>query len=243
MSAGHLPAAVDGYERLLDSSRCQGAPTWLGWARDQGIAGLIAQATQATKLDPQWTATAIAAFDVGLDLGAYGVLHDHGVTDARAQAEAFVAAVRGVALTLPLCLDWELNAAELPDDELVLSARVWCELVEDALGRPVMIYTGPFFVDSMRLSPAGLADREVLFATRDTWISDYGPRASKMQTPETWTPRAPRAAKRPPKVWQAGPAGAYLPGGVPVDMNWTRGLSELLAPMARPASPAAQRPS
>jgi len=223
---------------------------------DAGCDFVIIRATQGLHdIDKEAERTAAACIAELLPFTFYGVLCPYPVPQAEAQARHFLELSKGYPLAIPPALDFELSKGRTAV-ELFEAGRIWCETVEAELGKPTMVYTSPAFVEQLdKLDGVdGPHPELVRLAERRLWLAHYtGDFARGPRTPVPWSGA--------PWVWQGSgnhytklPSGervlcspnySTLPGGsVEVDVNLFAGdLSELLAPMARPASPAAQRPS
>lgn len=225
-----FPAPRPGWLLGIDTSVAQGRLDAAAIVA-AGVDFAIHKATDGVHgIDPQWAMSAEASATAGLPFGAYGVLEPG--SDPVAQAANYLRNVRTFAPPLAPVLDFEVAHGQTGAQAL-RAAVVWCREVEQALGRAPLVYTGPSFIETLErfASKAGEADVAIL-ATYPLWIADYRHRAEP-ETPPPWSSWT---------IWQAGPAGATLPGGHgAVDVNWCRlCLPELLAlgtTTPAPASP------
>lgn len=218
----------------VDTSVAQGPPTYVPALRDAGCSFLIARATQGLHdVDDQFTATVRACSAASLPIGAYGVLCAYPREQAEAQARHFLDAVRGVPLDLAPVLDFELSGPKVSAAGLLAAARAWCEVVEDELGRGVVVYTGPSFISGLRklAGPAGAADLAAL-ATRPLFVAHYTQNHARLPSvPGPWEDWG---------LWQASGDrktcrnAAQLPGGTAdIDVDFFRGSVEELRALGR----------
>lgn len=110
---------------------------------------------------------------VGMLRGAYHFLHpDQNPFD---QAHHFLQTVGSMAsYDLPPVLDWEVSGGR--DSRAQQACAVaWLNVVENACGVRPIIYTGPSFMDDLKVSEG--------FAKYPLWISNYDVSAPKLPAP------------------------------------------------------------
>ena len=225
----NVPPAPVSTERVrgLDVARYQGK---VNWPAIYGIGGRFAfcKSTEGTSwVDPRFgeNVDGVAdARDAGLLSGSYHYfLPQH---DARAQA-AHYHKVAGGRVDLPPVMDWETLGGVSPRIA-ALRARDFVLETERLWGMRAIIYTYPFFWQS--LLDAGALDAELLafFAERDLWIAHY----------MTTRPRVPRPWQRW-TFWQFdGDGGLVMPNGVDADFNvFNGGEADLRAWLASYRTP------
>lgn len=222
-----LPAQRAGYLLGVDTSASQDHVDVAALAA-AGVGFLFARATDGEhSVDPWWATTAGSCRAEELPFGAYGVLEPYGTARAEAQARHFVDTMKEAGTTLPPALDFEL-AHNLTGLAALEAAAIWCETVEAALGRQVIVYTGPAFIETLEryAGPAGAAIVAKLGA-RPLWMAWYAPEA-KIHAPPPWIDWT---------IWQAtGDGAAHMPNGVPIDVDWFRGTAEDLLALGAPAT-------
>lgn len=226
-----LPARIDGRIWGVDTSACQGSPTYLAALRAAGCAFHFARAHTGNSVDTVWAATAAEAERLGVPFGAYGVVRNRGPVDAERQARAFLDAVRGTRRELPDVLDWELPVAPRTMSRAeavanIKAARVWRDVVSEATGRAVLVYCGMGFVDAVELIAGedGAEDLAALAADSPCFAAHYTQSALRL-------PTVPRAWRKTGWVlWQGSGDRAVcrnacqIPGrGCDVDIDWFRG--------------------
>lgn len=188
---GTFPIPPPGYILGVDTSAAQGlldVPS----LQAAGASFLFAKATDGEhSVDPQWPSTALACAHHRMPFGAYGVLEPYGPSRAALQALHFIERVQGAGATLPPVCDFEL-AHGLSGLAALEAAVVWCDVVEQALGRAVMVYTGPAFVETLERY-AGRAGSEAVRALgeRPLFLAHYtGDWSRAPRVPPPWTSRA-----------------------------------------------------
>lgn len=217
-----LPKPPDGWLLLVDTSAAQGVLDCSVFVK-AGVAGIWHKATEGLyDVDKQWKASAASSLAHQLPFGAYGVLEPYGSAKAEAQASHFCDIIKDTGWTLSPWLDFELAHGQTGLDALT-SASIWCDAVEQRLGRGVCVYTGPsFFVTLTRY--AGHAADAVLakLVTRPLVVAHYngGPPKSPM-VPAPWTDWT---------IWQAsGDHAAKIPGTTKdIDVDFFRGTIDCL---------------
>ena len=232
-----LPSPPPGWLLGLDTSAAQGhlnVPAIVA----AGVSALWARATDGLHdVDAVWRtgSTQRGCQDAGLPLGVYGVLEPYALSQVTAQAAHFCDASAGVDLALPPWLDFELAHNESGLAALT-SAADWCDAVEQRLGRGVMVYTGPAFIETLERYAGHAADAVLArLAARPLVVAHYTGSVDRPPiVPPPWSEWA---------VWQAsGDHAATMPGTrVPVDVDYFRGsLDDLLALGAPSSGSAAQ---
>lgn len=196
--------------------------------------------------DPTFQRNATECVRLGIPFGVYGVHKALG--DGAAEARHLLDVAGGYPAQLGFWCDWELSAGAGPL-QLFAAVGTWCDAVE-AAGELAGIYTGPSFVEVLDKLDGFPGPHPLLraLAPRPLWLAHYtGSFDRPPRTPAPWMAW---------RLWQASgnhfvagklcsPNYSTIPGtSTEIDANLFEGsLSELLAPMARPASPAAQRPA
>lgn len=215
-----LPTPPPGFLVGIDTSRAQGAIAVSALA---AVDFCIAKATDGLRdIERTWVQHAAAVLAAGKVLGAYGVLEPYASTEAEAQATHFANVVAATPGECLVALDFELGKGR-PASDLLRAARIWLDTVEARLNRRALIYTAPAFWNTLvRMAGDGSrADVEAI-AERPLWLADYldghhviDPMASRPPVPAEWPGGE--------SIWQVGPFGATLPGGVAVDVNYFEG--------------------
>lgn len=160
----------------IDVSSAQ-RPGSIDWARvrSEGISWAYVKASEGTTtVDASLAPHVDGAHAAGLLVGAYHYFHP--MTDSIEQsADRFVALVDPLTLELPPVIDVETmcggagcraHPVAATPEQLVDAVRRWCDRVEDGLGRPVMLYTGPGFLGA-------LGARARSFVSMPLWCADY----------------------------------------------------------------------
>lgn len=148
-----------------------------GWqkAKDAGLLGMIAKATQGTHYaDPNFADMMQDAAAVGLYTGAY---HFNTGEDPLQQADWFLHTINpnnaaaGFENIL-VALDYEKN----PRSDMSISDAVrFLHRIEDELGRKAVIYSG----DKLKETIGGLGkDDQLYVCSHKLWLAQYGPRAT-----------------------------------------------------------------
>lgn len=114
--------------------------------KEDGIDFVYFKATEGnTYLDP----TAIPRYNDakanGLLVGFYHFARFANMQDAVAEADFFISKVGGLAVDLPFVLDLESDDNGLSVAELSAEAIAFCDRVASKTGKPVLIYTFPYF--------------------------------------------------------------------------------------------------
>lgn len=165
-----------------------------------GAEFVIARATIGLHdVDKLWAANALACSDAGIAWSAYGVLMPYGPAQVKAQAQRFIDTVKGSGITFAPSLDFELAHGQSGRDALV-SAALWLDTVEAALGCQCIVYTGSSFIDTLAKfagakveeagTPRGDAADEAFAALgrRPLWVAAYTQDHHKLpRIPEPWT--------------------------------------------------------
>lgn len=212
-----LPTPPSGWLLLVDTSASQGV---LDCAKlvQGGVSGVWHRATDGRHdVDKQWTASVASSVANNLPFGAYGVLEPYGAAAAADQANHFCDTIDGTGWTLPPWLDFEL-AHGLSGLDALTAAANWCDVVEQRIGRGVVVYTGPSFVETLEKYAGHAADAVLArLATRPLALAEYNggpPKTPHVPAPWTdWT------------FWQAsGDKAATIPGTTTdIDVDYFRG--------------------
>lgn len=219
-----LPTPPSGWLLLVDTSAAQSTLDCSVFVQ-AGVSGIWHRATDGLHdIDKQWSASVASSLANSLPFGAYGVLEPYGTNSAKAQADHFCDVLSGSGWTLPPWLDFEL-AHGISGLSALSSAAIWCDEVEQRLGRGVMIYTGPSFVETLEKYAGSAADGVLAeLAKRPLSVAHYNggpPKSPSVPTPwSDWT------------IWQAsGDHAATIPGTTrDIDVDYFRGtLDALLA--------------
>jgi|HubBroStandDraft_3_1064219.scaffolds.fasta_scaffold00080_21 GH25 family lysozyme M1 (1,4-beta-N-acetylmuramidase) len=197
-----------------------------------GCSFVYAKATDGiNSTDKCWhdNAVVLTGFE-DMPWGAYGVLEPYGIDKAEEQAQHFLTETLKFKQTLPPWLDLEL-AQGLKASDVVSSAIKWRDCVQQAIGRSVMVYASPAFVE--QLSLLGGAPTHALLAQ----LAAGSPLAVAHYTGDfKWLPKVPDFWDDY-VIWQTSggrkqsPNYATLPGtDIDVDVDLFRGTpSDLLA--------------
>jgi lysozyme len=143
------PSTVPG----IDVSFYQGAVDW-GSVYGAGYRFAIARISDGLvhvdeRFEGNWTAMQSA----GVLRGAYQYFEPS--EDARAQADLVVEKVGQLGpLDLPVALDAEISGA-IDEDELVASYATWLDAVEAGTGKRPLLYTAPYFWNTLNDSTLG----------------------------------------------------------------------------------------
>jgi len=158
----------------------------------------------ATYRDPYRAENAYGASHAGLKFGYYHFCSINKLTvieDASQEAAAFIAAMKGLPVaTLPAVLDIETDELNLPPDQVALWAETFLTAVKLA-GYPVMIYSGPYFLNEHLPIDHKLGEVKL-------WLAEYS--ASLSMIPHGWTHA---------DVWQFTSKGKVNGISTMVDMN------------------------
>lgn len=155
---------TDVYTNGIDVSHYNGVVDWKKVA-DSGIAFAYVKATEGTQTkDPQFSANYAGVKDNGLLRGAYHFFHPS--LDAKAQSANFLQLVSILgAGDLPPALDVEI-AENQNASTIAKGVQQWLDLVETALGRTPIIYTGASFWNA-NVGKTGN------FAKYPLWVAHY----------------------------------------------------------------------
>lgn len=143
-----------------------GTESGIDWTKvkNSGISFVFVKATEGTVYtDPTFDDSWVSAKSVGIPRGAYHFFRAN--VDPASQADLFIQAVQAMDDygELPPVLDLETHDGQ-SRDVIVARAKVWLDLVEEALGRKPIIYSGQFFIQDY-FSVAGGGPPE--------WAQDY----------------------------------------------------------------------
>lgn len=140
-------------------------------------------------------------------------------SDPKEQAQRFAAVVNGRG-ELPPVLDFEVCRPGEKASKAVERAEICMDEIEQRVGRRVIVYTYPSFMQ--RLHDLG-ADVSRL-AERPLWIAHYGRSLKTPKVPKAWSTW---------HIWQWYGGGLVkLANGLDVDVNWWRGTEAELAAFA-----------
>jgi len=218
-----LPTPPADWLLLVDTSAAQGRLDCSVFVK-AGVSGIWHKATEGLHdVDTQWKASAASSLANKLPFGAYGVLEPYGSTKAQAQANHFCDTIENTGWTLAPWLDFELAHGVSGLDALT-AAAIWCDAVEQRLGRGVCVYTGPSFIQTLEKYAGHTADAVLAkLGARPLVVAHYngGPPKSPMVPPpwKDWT------------IWQAsGDHAAKIPGTTKdIDVDFFRGtIDDLL---------------
>jgi lysozyme len=171
---------------VIDVSHVNESPLW-SQVHAAGIAGVIHKATQGTgSVDPAFASARTAAPAAGLLWGAY---HFGTGDDAKAQAQFFLDTVQPDAQTL-CAIDFESSGTPMSLAQLL----AWVETVQNATGRPPVVYGGL----SLLFPEIGTAAYPALAAC-PLWVAQYTPAS------------APSGI--PPQVWKQWTLWRYTDNG------------------------------
>lgn len=159
----------------IDVSRWQ-KPLYWASEKSQGIAFMFAKVSEGMGADPGFVGHVKGARDQGILTGGYHFFHP--LRDPKAQAQWFVESAAKIGrfkLDLPLAMDWETTdgAPAQSDRE---SGLAFLLEVERLTSRVPMIYTGPYFAQSLALDQR--------FTKYPLWVAHYG--VSAPLIPDPW---------------------------------------------------------
>jgi lysozyme len=144
-------------------------------AKAAGVLGVISKATQGSGYrDPTYNERKAAALDAGMLWGAY---HFGTAADVDAQVSNFLGKVHPDANTL-CALDFEKNEATPTNSLTVAKARQFVQKLDQALGRPIVIYGGRFMKDLLG------GQNDAVLGQHRLWYAQYG---DAPQIPPTWS--------------------------------------------------------
>lgn len=205
----------------IDISHHQPQPRWDEVVAD-GVRFCVCRATYGTKVDKTFAKYFTGAKAAGIIPGAYHFLRFNNQT-AHVQADAFLSEVRGVTIGSPLLIALDLegndeNGDQRVDansaDEYMQLVRDWLGIVETALDRECIIYTGPSFWTA-QVGGANLLPRPL-------WIAHYTNKPAP-KVPAPWTDWS---------FWQFTGSGEVKGIDAQVDVNWFQGDEERLKHLA-----------
>jgi lysozyme len=181
-------------------------------------------------VDPTFARNASECVRLALPFGVYGVLEPYGSARAAAQADHLLGVAKGSGATLPPWMDFEL-ARGLTALQALMSAVMWRDDVQKAIGFSPIVYAGPAFIAQLeRLGGAPAFTEAQELALSPLAVAHYTT-ATRPLIPAPWTDWT---------IWQRqGNGGAQLPGlSVDVDVDWYRGSVDELVALGRPADDA-----
>jgi lysozyme len=161
----------------VDCSNVNGHLDLAALTREHSLSFVFFKATEGRGFrDPLFPAAWAVIGDLGLVRGSYHFAHP--MTDAAAQADAFLSYVRGAGLldTDLLALDLEVNDNR-PAPMVAAWAQEWCSRVHAESGRKPVVYT---FLDFARQGNcAGLGSYPL-------WIADPSSTPGRPRVPAPW---------------------------------------------------------
>lgn len=157
---------VSHYDGLIDFSAVRGA----------GFVFCQAKCTEGTAyVDGRYKANKSNAKAAGLFFGAYHFFRP--ASDPNKQAEHFLKNADLKPGDMQPMFDWEIIQDPRHDWE---KAELFLKRVEREIGKKMIIYGGPYFLDQMKL-PAWFADHPL-------WVAHYGTKAPLVPAPwKTWS--------------------------------------------------------
>lgn len=193
----------------IDVSHYQGSVNWAA-VKNAGIGFAFAKATDGnTYADPQFQTNWADMKAAGLLRGAYHFYESN--DDPVSQANNFIKAVGSLAVgDLPPVIDIEAYKGDFGGVPLAANVQTWLNIVEQALGRTPMIYTGPSFWNQYMNSS---------FSRYALWVAQYGVAQPKL--PNGWNKWT---------FWQNSESGtvAGVSGSVDTDI-FAGSMADLLA--------------
>ncbi len=173
----------------VDVSNYQDVIDWVQ-AFKAGYEFAFIKASEGYSPDKTSSAHKAGAKAAGLIIGSYHYFHAE--KDPILQAQTLLAAsVRGPG-DLPYVMDWEVTGGTLPGEDISCALKFLNE-IESKTGIVPIIYTGPYFFES-------LGAQTQAFKKYPLWIAHYGVPCPDVPAPwDTWT------------FWQNG-SSLQLPG-------------------------------
>ncbi len=150
--------------RLIDISHHDTVSDWS--AVKKNVDGVYIKATESTNfVDPQLAAYASAAIGADIPVGFYHYFQPTADTaNARAQAQAFYAAVKGYAYRLVPVLDVE-ESNSLTAAQVCADVKAFADEFQKLAGQSLMIYASPQFADTY------LSDKSL--ESYPLWVAHY----------------------------------------------------------------------
>jgi lysozyme len=162
---------VDLYHGDVVTDSSNGGINSFSLAAQSGIALFILKATQGTGVvDPLFLARRTACEALGVRRGAY---HYLSTRNGVAEANFFLSTIGSDFSSLGVALDLEAPTTTIS------AARDWVNVVESAIGRQVLIYTGAYFVGA-----DGVGFPDTVLNQHPLWVPEYG---SSPYCPLGWT--------------------------------------------------------
>jgi GH25 family lysozyme M1 (1,4-beta-N-acetylmuramidase) len=214
---------VSNHQERIDWSRVKG----------DGIAFAYVKASEGVGFaDPRYQAHVTGARSVGIRTGAYHFARPDTNSggrlaevrrDARAEADWFLSIVAPRPGDLLPALD--LETAGLPPDRMIAWTRAWLDRVRVAIGARPLLYTYPFFWQSLGETRS--------FRTYPLWIANYEVREPTL--PGGWRRYA---------IWQYTASGRVpgVPGRVDLDRLAAHLTLDDVTLKPKPGTPAPRRP-
>lgn len=159
----------------VDVSKWQQPQDWQAF-KANGVEFAFIKATEGTTIvDHMYTRHKVGARAAGLLIGAYHFFHPK--YDPKAQAQLFASTVG--ACDLGFVMDWETTNG-VPSAADQAAGHQFLQTVEGLTKRVPIIYTSPYFAQSLALDPA--------FAKYPLWVAHYGVKCPLVPQPwAKWT--------------------------------------------------------
>lgn len=172
-------------------------------AKADGCTGMMTKASEGDgNLDPTCANLIAEAKAQGLVTGMYHFFHASKSVDA--QVKLFCGQYEKIKTDMRPIIDFESASGDgLNISAIKVAAWAWIQEVEARLKRPVMVYGGESFLNSLKLGPE--------WAKHALWLADY----TRPEVPAPWTAYT---------FWQYTDAGEQH-----ADTNWFNGNAQDLA--------------
>ena len=197
------PSSSSSWIQGLDVSHHQGTVDW-NQAGTAGFQFAFMKALEGiTSFDSQFQANWAGSKAAGLLRGAYHFYHAN--DDPREQAEAFLSVYHPSPGDLPPALDIEISDGQSAST-IIQGIEVWLSTVQEKVGVPPILYTGPSFWKSLGTQQ---------FGDFPLWIADYG--VTTPTVPAGWTGWT---------FWQYSQSGSVAGVSGAVDLDYFQGSLE-----------------